>query len=160
MAHYLVTGGAGFIGSHLVEELVRRGDRVRVVDNLVTGHMENLAVVAGRVEFIEGDLARAPVAAAAARGVDYVLHQAAIPSVPRSVAEPSSAIRPMSTPPSTCSWPRAAWRAISDLHRILVGGNVAACRHAGSSLDHDAVRCRNSSSALCPAVHPCMAWTP
>jgi len=88
MAHYLVTGGAGFIGSHLVEELVRRGERVRVVDNLVTGHRENLAAVAGRVEFIEGDLAEADVANAAAAGMDYVLHQAAIPSVPRSVAEP------------------------------------------------------------------------
>jgi nucleoside-diphosphate-sugar epimerase len=88
MAHYLVTGGAGFIGSHLVEELVRRGERVRVVDSLVTGHRENLSSVAGRIEFIEGDLAEADVAAAAAAGVDYVLHQAAIPSVPRSVAEP------------------------------------------------------------------------
>jgi nucleoside-diphosphate-sugar epimerase len=88
MAHYLVTGGAGFIGSHLVEELVRRGERVRVVDNLVTGHRENLASVWGGIEFIEGDLAEAGVAAAAASGVEYVLHQAAIPSVPRSVAEP------------------------------------------------------------------------
>lgn len=88
MAHYLVTGGAGFIGSHLVEELIRRGERVRVVDSLVTGHRENLAAVAGRVEFVEGDLVREDVARAAAAGVDYVLHQAAIPSVPRSVTEP------------------------------------------------------------------------
>ena len=88
MAHYLVTGGAGFIGSHLVEELVRRGERVRVVDNLVTGYRKNLATVASRVEFIEGDLAQAAVANSAAAGVDYVLHQAAIPSVPRSVTEP------------------------------------------------------------------------
>lgn len=88
MAHYLVTGGAGFIGSHLVEELVRRGERVRVVDNLVTGHRDNLSSVWGGIEFIEGDLAEAGVAADAASGVDYVLHQAAIPSVPRSVAEP------------------------------------------------------------------------
>jgi nucleoside-diphosphate-sugar epimerase len=88
MAHYLVTGGAGFIGSHLVEELVRRGERVRVVDSLVTGHRENLSSVAGRIEFVEGDLADADVATSAAAGVDYVLHQAAIPSVPRSVAEP------------------------------------------------------------------------
>jgi nucleoside-diphosphate-sugar epimerase len=61
---------------------------VRVVDNLVTGYRENLATVASRVEFIEGDLARAEVANSAAAGVDYVLHQAAIPSVPRSVTEP------------------------------------------------------------------------
>ena len=88
MAQYLVTGGAGFIGSHLVEELVSRGERVRVVDNLVTGHRENLSAVWGGIEFIEADLAEAGVAAEAASGVDYVLHQAAIPSVPRSVAEP------------------------------------------------------------------------
>ena len=88
MAAYLVTGGAGFIGSHLVEELVRRGERVRVVDSLVTGHRENLLAVADQVEFIEADLADGGVAHAAAAGMDYVLHQAAIPSVPRSVAEP------------------------------------------------------------------------
>ena len=88
MAAYLVTGGAGFIGSHLVEELVRRGERVRVVDSLVTGHRENLLAVADQVEFIEADLADEGVAHAAAAGMDYVLHQAAIPSVPRSVAEP------------------------------------------------------------------------
>jgi nucleoside-diphosphate-sugar epimerase len=88
MAHYLVTGGAGFIGSHLVEELVRRGERVRVVDSLITGHRRNLASVASQVEFIEGDLARAEVATASMAGMEFVLHQAAIPSVPRSVAEP------------------------------------------------------------------------
>ena len=56
MAHYLVTGGAGFIGSHLTEELVRRGHRVRVADSLITGHRANLAHISG-VEFLEGDLA-------------------------------------------------------------------------------------------------------
>jgi nucleoside-diphosphate-sugar epimerase len=88
MATYLVTGGAGFIGSHLVEELVRRGERVRVVDSLVTGYRENLASVADRVEFIEADLAEPDAARRAVAGMEYVLHQAAIPSVPRSVAEP------------------------------------------------------------------------
>jgi nucleoside-diphosphate-sugar epimerase len=88
MATYLVTGGAGFIGSHLVDALVRRGEQVRVVDSLVTGHRENLAAVAARIVFIEGDLAVAGVAERSVEGVDYVLHQAAIPSVPRSVAEP------------------------------------------------------------------------
>ncbi|MGH9254533.1 MAG: NAD-dependent epimerase/dehydratase family protein, partial [Vicinamibacterales bacterium] len=87
MAHYLVTGGAGFIGSHLAEELVRRGERVRVVDSLVTGKRQNLAHLAG-VEFIEGDLANLEVARHAVDGVDFVLHQAAIPSVPRSVQDP------------------------------------------------------------------------
>jgi UDP-N-acetylglucosamine/UDP-N-acetyl-alpha-D-glucosaminouronate 4-epimerase len=92
MSHYLVTGGAGFIGSHLVEELVRRGDRVRVVDNLVTGKRENLGHVES-VEFIEGDLADLDVARRAVKGVDFVLHQAAIPSVPRSVQEPIASNR-------------------------------------------------------------------
>jgi nucleoside-diphosphate-sugar epimerase len=89
MAKYLVTGGAGFIGSHMVEELLRRGQNVRVVDSLVTGKRANLAPAAERIEFIEGDLADLAVARRAVEGMEYVLHQAAIPSVPRSVAEPA-----------------------------------------------------------------------
>jgi len=92
MPLYLVTGGAGFIGSHLCEELVRRGERVRVVDSLITGKRANLAHIPG-VEFIEGDLADIDVAHRAAAGVDYVLHQAAIPSVPRSVSDPITSNR-------------------------------------------------------------------
>ena len=92
MAFYLVTGGAGFIGSHMVEALRRRGDRVRVADNLVTGKRANLAHI-DDVEFLEGDLADAAFAARAVSGVDYVLHQAAIPSVPRSVEDPLTSNR-------------------------------------------------------------------
>jgi nucleoside-diphosphate-sugar epimerase len=92
MATYLVTGGAGFIGSHLSEELIRRGERVRVVDSLVTGKKQNLAHLPA-VEFLEGDLADADVAHRAVQGVDYVLHQAAIPSVPRSVQDPITSNR-------------------------------------------------------------------
>ena len=92
MAHYLVTGGAGFIGSHLAETLVRRGDTVRVVDSLITGKRRNLLHLS-EVEFVEGDLAEFDVAARAVRGVDYVLHQAAIPSVPRSVNDPITSNR-------------------------------------------------------------------
>ena len=92
MALYLVTGGAGFIGSHLTEELARRGHAVRVADNLVTGHRRNLAHIPG-VEFLEGDLADQDFAARAVNGVDYVLHQAAIPSVPRSVMDPIASNR-------------------------------------------------------------------
>jgi nucleoside-diphosphate-sugar epimerase len=92
MSLYLVTGGAGFIGSHLVEELARRGERVRVVDSLVTGKRENLAHVPG-IEFIEADLAEPGVATRAVEGVDNVLHQAAIPSVPRSVSDPATSHR-------------------------------------------------------------------
>ena len=92
MATYLVTGGAGFIGSHLAEELVRRGERVRVVDNLSTGKRQNIAHLPP-VEFVEGDLADLEVAQRAVSGVDYVLHQAAIPSVPRSVQDPVTSNR-------------------------------------------------------------------
>ncbi len=92
MAHYLVTGGAGFIGSHLATEIVGRGERVRVVDNLVTGKRQNLSHLP-QVEFVEGDLADLEVARRAVAGVDYVLHQAAIPSVPRSVEDPVTSNR-------------------------------------------------------------------
>jgi len=92
MALYLVTGGAGFIGSHLVEELARRGEHVRVVDSLITGKHQNLAHIS-RVDFIEGDLADLEVARRAVDGVDFVLHQAAIPSVPRSVQDPITSNR-------------------------------------------------------------------
>src|ERR1041384_8022850 len=92
MSSYLVTGGAGFIGSHLAEELVRRGERVRVVDSLITGKRANLAHLP-QVEFIEGDLADLEVARRAVQGADYVLHQAAIPSVPRSVDDPITSNR-------------------------------------------------------------------
>jgi nucleoside-diphosphate-sugar epimerase len=92
MAAYLVSGGAGFIGSHLSEELVRRGHRVRVVDSLITGKRANLAHVTG-VEFVQGDLADAGVAERVVQGMDYVLHQAAIPSVPRSVKDPIASNR-------------------------------------------------------------------
>jgi nucleoside-diphosphate-sugar epimerase len=89
---YLVTGGAGFIGSHLAEELSRRGERVRVVDSFITGKRQNLAHLPN-VELIEGDLADLKTARAGVAGVDYVLHQAAIPSVPRSVDDPITSNR-------------------------------------------------------------------
>lgn len=84
----VVTGGAGFIGSHIVEALVEEGHRVRVVDNLSTGYRKNLAKVEGHFEWLEGDLAEFAVAKRAAEGAEYVFHEAAIPSVPRSVREP------------------------------------------------------------------------
>ena len=96
MALYVVTGGAGFIGSHLVEELRRRGESVRVVDSLITGHRQNLDHVEG-VEFVQGDLADLRVAHAGLQGADYVLHQAAIPSVPRSVQDPITSHRANAT---------------------------------------------------------------
>jgi nucleoside-diphosphate-sugar epimerase len=92
MSSYLVTGGAGFIGSHLTEELVRRGHRVRVADNLVTGKRRNLEHVRG-VDFLEGDLADLTFARTATDGMEFVLHQAAIASVPRSVKDPITSNR-------------------------------------------------------------------
>jgi nucleoside-diphosphate-sugar epimerase len=85
---YLVTGGAGFIGSHIVEELVTTGKQVRVIDNLSTGRLENLQHLKDDVEFIEGDLRDPAVAGRVVKGVDFVLHQAALPSVPRSIEDP------------------------------------------------------------------------
>lgn len=92
MATYLVTGGAGFIGSHLVEELLRRGESVRIADNFSTGVRANIPSNRG-VEVFDGDVADEEMAARAVAGCDYVLHQAAIPSVPRSVAEPMATHR-------------------------------------------------------------------
>ncbi len=85
---YLVTGGAGFIGSHIVRQLLHRGDTVRVLDNLSTGRIANLTDLLDEIDFIEGDLTDPAAVARAVRGVDYVLHQAALPSVPRSIKDP------------------------------------------------------------------------
>jgi nucleoside-diphosphate-sugar epimerase len=84
----LVTGGGGFIGSHLVERLVRDGHRVRVLDNFTTGHRRNLDAVIDDVELVEGDMQSYERAHNAVRGCEIVLHQAAMPSVPRSVQDP------------------------------------------------------------------------
>ena len=86
MASYLVTGGAGFIGSNIAEALVKRGDSVRVLDNLSTGFSHNLDGF--DVELVEGDITNATHVANAVKGVDYVYHQAALASVPRSVKDP------------------------------------------------------------------------
>ncbi len=85
---YLVTGGAGFIGSHIVRRLVGEGELVRVIDNLSTGQLMRLGSVRDSIEFIEGDLADKQVSDEAVKDVDYVLHQAAVPSVQRSVYDP------------------------------------------------------------------------
>ena len=85
---YLVTGGAGFIGSHLVDELLGRGHRVRVLDNFATGRRENIAHVAGDIELVEGDIQSYERVHNAAKDADFVIHEAALPSVPRSVQDP------------------------------------------------------------------------
>ncbi len=88
MAFALVTGGAGFIGSHIVEGLLKEGHKVRVVDSLITGYEKNLASVMDEIEFIKADIADDGVAEGACEGVDYVFHEAAVPTVPGSFEKP------------------------------------------------------------------------
>jgi UDP-glucose 4-epimerase len=88
----IVTGGAGFIGSNLAEELARKGHQVTIIDNLSTGNRGNIQSVlqAGQVDFIEGSIADLPLMQKAFSGADYVFHQAALPSVPRSIEDPGT----------------------------------------------------------------------
>jgi UDP-glucose 4-epimerase len=88
MKTYLVTGGAGFIGSHIVEALVKRGDRVRVLDNFSTGREANLKPFENQIELVRADLCDESAVTRAVAGVDTIFHQTALASVPRSVAEP------------------------------------------------------------------------
>jgi nucleoside-diphosphate-sugar epimerase len=90
MQKYLVTGGAGFIGSNICRRLVAEGCFVRVVDNLLTGKRGNLASVMDKIEFLEADMGDAEVARAAMKDIEVVLHQGALPSVPRSVDDPAA----------------------------------------------------------------------
>ena len=88
MSLYLVTGGAGFIGSHIVDRLVELDEEVRVLDNFATGKIENIQHNLQKIELIRGSLADLETVREAVKGVDYILHQGAIPSVPRSVSDP------------------------------------------------------------------------
>src|SRR3954467_14820574 len=90
MSRVLVTGGAGFIGSHLVDALLERGDDVRVLDNFSTGDRRNLLHVAQHIEIVEGDLRSFERVLTAVQGCEVVFHQAALPSVPRSIQDPLS----------------------------------------------------------------------
>jgi nucleoside-diphosphate-sugar epimerase len=90
MATYLVTGGAGFIGSNIVDELLRRGHAVRVLDNFATGREENLQEALARIQLIRGDVCDPATVDRAVSGCDFVLHQAALASVPRSIADPAA----------------------------------------------------------------------
>lgn len=85
---FLVTGGAGFIGSHIVDELVRNNDKVKVIDDFSSGQMENLSGVLNKIELIKGDIRDKELVARAADGVDYIFHEAALRSVPKSLANP------------------------------------------------------------------------
>lgn len=85
---YLITGGAGFIGSHIAQALLDRGETIRILDNLSTGYRHNVEQLTGDVEFLEGDVLDGDVVSRAMAGVEVVFHQAALASVPRSVADP------------------------------------------------------------------------
>src|SRR3954453_16951679 len=88
MAVYVVTGGGGFIGSHIVEELLRRNETVKIIDNFSTGKRENVEPFRTKAQVIESDISEAPDLAKILKGADYVIHQAAIPSVPKSIIDP------------------------------------------------------------------------
>lgn len=85
---YLVTGGAGFIGSHIAETLVKQGERVKVLDNFLTGKRENLAPFLDRIELVQGDLRNPADVSKAVEGVEIIFHEGALPSVPKSVEDP------------------------------------------------------------------------
>jgi nucleoside-diphosphate-sugar epimerase len=132
---YLVTGGAGFIGSHLVERLVRDGAEVTVLDDLSTGRREHLRVVRDRVRFIRGNAARLELCRRAMQGVDYVLHQAAVTSVPRSTRNPVAAHQANVT--GTLNILLAAQEA--HVHRVVFAGSTAAYGDAAELPNHEAL---------------------
>lgn len=85
---YLVTGGSGFIGSHIIEALLNKGEKVKAIDNFSTGNKENLKAIINDIELIEGDITDDQVLKQAIKGVDIIFHQAAVPSVPKSIKDP------------------------------------------------------------------------
>ncbi len=93
MEKYLVTGGAGFIGSNICRRLVKEGCSVRVVDNLLTGKRSNLTPIMDKIDFVEADMGDPEVARHVCKGIDVILHEGALPSVPRSVDDPASTHR-------------------------------------------------------------------
>jgi UDP-glucose 4-epimerase len=119
---YLVTGGAGFIGSHIATALVERGDAVRVLDNLSTGARANLAHLSGKVEFVEGDVLDVHKLEQAVAGCDVVFHQAALASVPRSLKEPLATHAACAT--GTANVLDAARRA--GVRRVVYAGSSSA----------------------------------
>jgi len=90
MENFLVTGGAGFIGSNICRQLISQGCFVRVIDNLLTGKKSNLSGIIDKIDFIEADMGDEKIAHAAMKDIDVVLHQGALPSVPRSIDDPAA----------------------------------------------------------------------
>ena len=138
----LVTGGAGFIGSHLVEALVSEGRSVRVVDNLSTGHRSNLAHLEGAFEWLEGDLADFSTCVRAVKGMSEILHQAAIPSVPRSVLEPLQSHASGATATLNLLEAGGAWAgdALADNGRFALNGTGRNASEADVAQMHATIR--------------------
>lgn len=88
LMNYLISGGAGFIGSNIAKRLVEEGESVRIIDNFSTGKLENISSISGKVEIIDGDIRDTDIVSKAVRDMDFIIHQAALPSVPRSVKDP------------------------------------------------------------------------
>jgi len=132
---FLVTGGAGFIGSHIVERLVRDGADVTVLDDLSTGRREHLRDIRDRVRFVRGNVARFEACRRAMQGVDYVLHQAAVTSVPRSTRNPVAAHQSNVT--GTLNILLAAHEA--KVRRVVYAGSTAAYGDAAELPNHEAL---------------------
>jgi nucleoside-diphosphate-sugar epimerase len=132
---YLVTGGAGFIGSHLIERLVQDGAQVTVLDDLSTGRRMNLRVIRDRIRFIRGNVARLEVCRRAMQGVDYVFHQAAVTSVPQSTRNPLAAHHTNVT--GTLNVLLAAREA--KVRRVVYAGSTAAYGDAAQLPHHEAL---------------------
>lgn len=130
---YLITGGAGFIGSHLVERLVRDGAEVTALDDLSTGRREHLRAVRDRIRFIRGNAARLEACRRAMQGVDYVLHQAAVTSVPKSTRNPVTAHQVNVT--GTLNILLAAQEA--KVRRVVFAGSTAAYGDAPELPNHE-----------------------
>lgn len=131
----IVSGGAGFIGSHITEMMLGEGFRVRVVDNLSTGHRENLAHLGDAYEWLEGDLAEFEVCKEAVAGATYVFHEAAVPSVPRSVKEPLESHA--SGPTATLNFLEAARQA--KVRRFVFAASSSAYGNTDELPKHEAM---------------------
>lgn len=131
----VVTGGAGFIGSHLTSELVRRNHVVTVVDNLSTGKLDNLLEVAGQIEFIQGDIRDYDVVHQAMTGAEVVFHGAALPSVPRSIEDPVTSVEVNAL--GTAQVLKAAVDA--GVRRVVYAASSSAYGNADASIKHEAL---------------------
>ena len=135
MAGVLVTGGAGFIGSHLATRLVELGHKVRVIDNLSTGHRKNLAHLEGKVEYLEADLRDAAACTNACRGVEFVFHEAAMGSVPKSIDDPQTSHDVNIN--GTFNLLRAA--ADAKVRRVIYAGSSSVYGDSAESPKHEAI---------------------